>query len=189
MTSMFRSENFPSAPSFGGARIRSISSSLASVDIAARQARRIAIASSSSQSWMIALRRYASPPAGTDSKKVPPTMLTRPATDARTGSAPATTCGWSKSTPCTVGWAPRIAARRVPLPPPTSTIVPKRPKSYASRTARFAAPVKEAIASSKIALSSGLSARQSQTSVPWSERKEFSPLRMLCSRLPQALQK
>ncbi len=80
ITSMLRSENFPSAPWFGGARIRSITSSRACDAIAARQTWRISIASSSCQSWRISLRTYASQSAGTDSKKLPPTTSTRSAT-------------------------------------------------------------------------------------------------------------
>jgi hypothetical protein len=61
------------------------------------------------------LRMYASPPAGTDSKKSPATISQRSARPAAwSGSAPATTLGKSKSTPSVFGLAPRIPARSAP---------------------------------------------------------------------------
>ena len=76
----------------------------------------------------------------------------------------------------------------MPLPPPTSTIVPKRPKSYAPRRDAFAARVSAVIARSKIALSSGRVLRYSQTSMPCSRRNAFSPVRTLSARAPHVCQ-
>src|SRR5439155_94689 len=70
-TSMVRSENFPSGPSFGGASTRSTTSNVPFAPSARRQLSRICRACSSSQSWTIDLSRYASEPGGTASKKLP----------------------------------------------------------------------------------------------------------------------
>ena len=63
-------------------------------------------ASGSSQSWMIAFNRYASPDAGTPSKKLPPTTSRRSATaGSRSAATPSTTSGWSNRTPRMSGYA------------------------------------------------------------------------------------
>ena len=76
-----------------------------------------------------------------------------------TSPAPATTCGWSNRIPCMSGYASSSPDSRAPRPPPTSTIVRKRAKSYVSTTAAFMRRDRSAIAWSKAALSSVCSLR------------------------------
>src|SRR5262245_18890082 len=91
LCSMLRSLRWDATSSPGrSGSTRSMSSSRLDVDIACRQLPRITLAGSSSQSWMMTERMYASPSGGTVSKKLPPTTRQRSATPdaARTAGAP-----------------------------------------------------------------------------------------------------
>ena len=191
MTSMFRSENFPSAPSFGGARIRSITSSVASGDIAARQTQdldRLLVLPVVDDR----LQDVGVTAGGTASKKLPATMSQR-------SSRSATAIGPAPRRPPAPGRRDAAGVRVGAQERREKGAAVRRRRRRSCRSSRSRTPresrrvrhrsVIDPIAPSKIALSSGCSARHSQTSVPWSTRNEFSPMRMLCSRLPQDCQR
>jgi hypothetical protein len=81
--------------------------------------------------------------------------------------APSATCGRSKRMPLVRGLLLRIFERKRPWPPPTSTILAKREKSYARVTASAATPVKLVIASLKIVPSSRFASSHSKWGTPY----------------------
>jgi hypothetical protein len=174
--SMSRSSHFPPSGSFPGSMTVSVAITRAPGRAPLAIVRRIFVAASSSQSWMIPESTYASP-GGTRSKKLPSTNSSfgPKALSSRSVS------GRSNTIPRSPGRRPRSSTRSVPLPPPTSTTVsPSLQSSSASRSALRSLP--PAIARSNTARSSGCALSHDQKSVPNASGNVVAPVRTASCR-------
>src|SRR5271167_2169055 len=137
ITSITTSNNLPAEWIFPSCSVHSTSKSAPSAGTTLRQLARISTACSSSQSWITFFITYALQPEGTSRKKSQGCIALRacnsPPRKPRC-CARSSTCGRSARTPRTLGCFLRMDASRMPLPPPTSMMLPQRPKSYAAAT-------------------------------------------------------
>lgn len=153
-TSMLRSANFASGPSFGLARTRSITSSLPAPPTALRQGRKMPCASSSSQSCRIALRISRSPGGQTrkSSRRRQHSVQRPPGVPTRAWREPQHAAGQRRH-PAIPGWRRgcRRAARLGRHRPP-----PRRKTARRATTAAAISLESAVIAASNSAPSSGV---------------------------------
>src|SRR6266567_7666478 len=127
---------FPGGMNIPSGNAKSTINRMPSSEIAFRQFARMVWAFSSSQSTITCFINYARQPEGTWLKKSQSTIVLRAfSSPLRNPRARESTCGWCASTPRNPRCASRIAARRLPLPPPSSMRLPQRPKSQADAIA------------------------------------------------------